>query len=70
MFGVAPEYGEINWAGLAFTPAQFATVTSLDKEAWQQEFQLHDELFAQLAQGLPQALRDTRAAMQARLTEH
>ncbi|MDR0274026.1 MAG: phosphoenolpyruvate carboxykinase (GTP) [Burkholderiaceae bacterium] len=67
MFGIAPEYGEINWAGLDFSPAQFATVTSIDHEAWQQEFQLHDELFEQLAQGLPQALPNTKAAMQARL---
>ncbi|MCB2026666.1 MAG: phosphoenolpyruvate carboxykinase (GTP), partial [Ottowia sp.] len=69
MFGVSPQYGEINWTGLAFSPEQFATVTSLDKEAWAQEFQLHDELFDQLAQGLPQALSDTKAAMEARLEE-
>ena len=67
MFGVSPEYTEINWTGLAFSPEQFATVTSIDKAAWQQEFQLHDELFNQLAQGLPEALSQTKAAMQARL---
>ena len=67
MFGVSPQYAEINWTGLAFSPEQFATVTSIDKAAWQQEFHLHDELFAQLAQGLPEALTKTKAALQQRL---
>ena len=67
MFGVAPAYGEINWTGLAFSPEQFATVTSIDKGAWEEEFHLHDELFNQLAQGLPPALTETKAAMEQRL---
>jgi len=67
MFGIAPQYSEINWSGLSFTPAQFAAVTSIDKQAWQHEFQLHGELFDQLAQGLPQALIDVKTAMQERL---
>jgi phosphoenolpyruvate carboxykinase (GTP) len=67
MFGVAPQYAEINWTGLAFSPEQFATVTSIDKAAWQQEFHLHDELFTQLAQGLPKALSDTKDALEKRL---
>ena len=67
MFGIAPAYAEINWTGLPFSAEQFATVTSIDKAAWQEEFKLHDELFAKLAQGLPQALKDTRAAMAQRL---
>ena len=67
MFGITPAYGEINWKGLAFTPEQFATVTRIDKAAWEQEFALHDELFAQLAQGLPAALPQTRQALQERL---
>ena len=67
MFGITPAYGEINWTGLAFTPEQFSTVTSIDKAAWQDEFKLHDDLFAQLAQGLPKALTDTKAALEQRL---
>ena len=67
MFGISPAYGEINWTGLAFTPAQFSTVTSIEKAAWQDEFKLHDDLFAQLAQGLPKALTDTKAALEQRL---
>ena len=67
MFGIAPAYDEINWTGLAFSPEQFDTVTSIDKAAWDEEFHLHEELFDQLAQGLPPALTDTQAALQARL---
>jgi phosphoenolpyruvate carboxykinase (GTP) len=67
MFGVAPVYGEINWTGLAFSPEQFATVTSIDRNAWQEEFTLHDELFERLAQGLPEQMTETRQAMEERL---
>ena len=67
MFGVTPQYGEINWTGLAFTPEQFTTVTSVDKDAWAQEFKLHEELFTQLAHGLPRRLADTKSAMEQRL---
>ena len=64
MFGIAPRYAEINWGGLNFSPAQFDTVTRIDRDAWMQEFALHDELFAQLAQGLPSALLATRQALE------
>ncbi|MDO5691198.1 MAG: phosphoenolpyruvate carboxykinase (GTP) [Pseudomonadota bacterium] len=68
MFGVAPQYAEINWNGLAFSPEQFASVTSIDKNAWQEEFGLHDELFNKLAHGLPKQMTDTRKAMEERLS--
>ncbi len=67
LFGIAPSYSEINWTGLAFTPEQFANVTSVDKAAWEEEFRLHDELFTQLAQGLPEALTTTKTELQERL---
>ncbi|MBM3386683.1 MAG: phosphoenolpyruvate carboxykinase (GTP) [Betaproteobacteria bacterium] len=67
MFGIAPTYAEINWNGIAFSAEQFAQVTSIDKSAWTEEFKLHDEHFAKLAQGLPQALLDTRADLEKRL---
>ncbi|MEZ5608542.1 MAG: phosphoenolpyruvate carboxykinase (GTP) [Burkholderiaceae bacterium] len=65
-FGVAPQYGEMNWQGLDFTAAQFATVTGLDGQAWRDEFKLHDELFARLAERLPAALGETRRALEQR----
>ena len=67
MFGIAPQYAEINWSGIDFNAEQFAKVTSIDKAAWTQEFKLHDEHFANLAQGLPPALLATRAELEKRL---
>ena len=66
-FGVSPTYAEINWKGLAFTPAEFATVTSLNKVDWKQEIALHTELFSQLAYHLPAALETTKAQFEQRL---
>ena len=68
-FGIAPAYGEINWQGLEFNAAQFATVTGLDTAAWREEFKLHDELFTRLAHGLPAALTHTRQALQQRFEQ-
>ncbi len=67
LLGVAPNYAEINWQGLDFSADQFETVTSIDKAAWQAELQLHDALFTQLADKLPQELLATRAAIEKRL---
>jgi phosphoenolpyruvate carboxykinase (GTP) len=67
LFGITPQYAEITWAGLAFSPEQFTTVTSIDKGAWEQELHLHTELFDQLAHGLPPALHNTRTALHERL---
>ena len=67
IFGITPTYGELNWTGLSFTPDQFKTVTSIDKAAWQQELQLHNTHFEQLAYNMPKALLDTKAALAQRL---
>jgi phosphoenolpyruvate carboxykinase (GTP) len=67
-FGVAPAYSEITWKGLDFSPAQFDSVTSLNKDAWKQEFALHTELFTQLAYHLPKELEETKATLEQRLT--
>jgi phosphoenolpyruvate carboxykinase (GTP) len=66
-FGTTPTYDDINWNGLDFNETQYQSVVSIDREAWQTELKLHDELFAQLAQGLPQQMRDTKAKIEARL---
>jgi phosphoenolpyruvate carboxykinase (GTP) len=65
--GVTPMYKDLTWTGLPFTEQQFETVTSIDKAAWQAELALHTELFKQLEHHLPQALLDTKAAIEARL---
>jgi len=67
-FGISPQYSEITWTGLDFTPAHFDSVTSLDKAAWKDEFALHAELFNQLAYHLPEELVETKARLEAQLT--
>ena len=67
MFGIAPQYAEINWTGLDFSTEQFKTVTSIDKAAWAEELKLHSEHFDKLAYHLPQELLATKAALEKRL---
>ncbi|RQH03612.1 phosphoenolpyruvate carboxykinase (GTP) [Paraburkholderia dinghuensis] len=66
-FGVSPRYDDIDWRGLDFTPAQFEQVISVDADAWRAELTLHSDLFKTLAHGLPEALQQTRKALEARL---
>jgi phosphoenolpyruvate carboxykinase (GTP) len=65
--GFSPDYKDLNWNGLDFSAEQFASVTSIDRDAWAAELKLHDELFAQLKQGLPKQLAETKAKIEARL---
>ena len=65
-FGTTPRYGDLNWAGLNFSTAQYEQVTSIDAAAWQTELGLHDELFKQLAHHLPAEMTATKAAIAAR----
>jgi phosphoenolpyruvate carboxykinase (GTP) len=67
LFGTTPRYDDLNWTGSGFTPQQYEVVTSIDKAGWQQEFKLHTELFEQLKHRLPQALLDTKTALEKRL---
>ncbi|AVQ82724.1 MULTISPECIES: phosphoenolpyruvate carboxykinase (GTP) [unclassified Variovorax] len=65
--GVSPRYEDLNWTGLDFSAEQFATVTSIDKAAWDAELKLHSELFKQLEHHLPKELPQTKAAIEQRL---
>ena len=67
VFGISPHFSELNWEGLDFTPAQFHTVTHVDKAAWVQELKLHEALFEQLAHHLPPELPATQRAIAQRL---
>jgi phosphoenolpyruvate carboxykinase (GTP) len=42
-------------------------VTSIDKSAWTEELKLHTAHFEQLSYHLPQALIDTKVALEQRL---
>ena len=67
VFGISPNYEEINWTGLSFTPEQFQAVTHIDKSAWVEELKLHEVLFTQLAYHLPSELTATKASIAQRL---
>jgi len=66
-FGVSPRYADLNWNGSDFSESQFASVTSIDRDAWIAEMKLHNELFEQLKHNLPAALPATKAKIEARL---
>lgn len=66
-FGVAPRYEDLHWAGLAFSPAQYAQVTSMNPDEWRAELALHAELFNKLSARLPDALAETKARIEKRL---
>ncbi len=66
-FGITPSYADLNWNGTDFSEAQYQSVTSMDRDAWQAEMKLHSELFAQLAHNLPAELPATKAKIEARL---
>ncbi|CAM4095963.1 phosphoenolpyruvate carboxykinase (GTP) [Roseateles saccharophilus] len=67
VFGVTPDYGDLNWQGLDFGADQFDTVTRIDAAEWHAEMKLHADLFAQLGAKVPAALLQTKAAIEARL---
>lgn len=68
VFGFSPRYQDLDWTGLEFSEALFDRITSIDVDAWRQEFALHDALFEQLAQGLPPSLREIRMQLEAKLS--
>jgi phosphoenolpyruvate carboxykinase (GTP) len=60
VFGISPKHEHLNWEGLNFTKEQFQQVISIDKQAWLDELKLHDELFNQLAHGMPEELKQAK----------
>jgi phosphoenolpyruvate carboxykinase (GTP) len=67
-FGLSPRFEDIDWGALDFTREQFERVVSVQDSAWRAELELHDELFAKLAQGLPAELAETKAAIEKRVS--
>ena len=64
IFGYSPSFTDLNWNGVDFTEAQFNQVISVDKQSWQEELKLHEELFDQLSYNLPEILRTTKAKLE------
>jgi len=67
VFGVTPRYEDLDWAGLNFSEDLFKAITSIETDAWKQEFKLHDELFETLSEGLPPNLLKIRVELESRL---
>ena len=67
VFGITPEYADLDWNGMEFSTAKFENITSIDTAAWRKEFELHTELFERLAHGLPDALLKIKANFEKRL---
>jgi phosphoenolpyruvate carboxykinase (GTP) len=57
----------LHWQGLEFGADKYASVTNIDRAAWERELKLHDELFAKLKDRLPQPLALGRQLLEARL---
>ncbi|TFW16857.1 phosphoenolpyruvate carboxykinase (GTP) [Duganella callida] len=67
IFGTTPRYGDLHWDGMPFSPEEFETITSIDKDAWREELKLHEELFTKLAYHLPEELKAVKADLEKRL---
>ena len=67
VMGFTPDYADLNWTGLDFTPAQYQQVTGVDAAAWKREIDLHAELFQQLAYHLPAELTAVKASIEKHL---
>ncbi|MFN3565485.1 MAG: phosphoenolpyruvate carboxykinase (GTP) [Burkholderiaceae bacterium] len=67
VFGISPRYEDLHWDGLAFAPAAYARIASVDAHAWREELHSHSELFDKLRDRLPEQLEATRQRLARRL---
>ncbi len=51
--GWMPEYEDIEWGNMKFSPEQYDAVMEVDREAWKQEILNHEELFSRMYDKLP-----------------
>src|SRR4051812_15798390 len=69
IFGTTPRFGDLKWDGIPFSPEEFETITSIDKDAWREELVLHEELFTKLAYHLPAELKAVKTELEKRLAK-
>jgi len=67
VFGLSPRYEDLHWDGLAFSPAAYEQIASVDAQAWRDELHSHSELFDRLRDRLPAQLEATRQRLARRL---
>jgi phosphoenolpyruvate carboxykinase (GTP) len=68
VFGISPRYEDLRWDGLAFSPASYARITSIDVQAWREEIHSHSDLFDKLRDRLPAQLEATRQKLAQRIS--
>ena len=51
--GWMPEYEDIEWGNMKFTPEQYDALMEVDREAWKHEILDHEELFSRMYDKLP-----------------
>jgi phosphoenolpyruvate carboxykinase (GTP) len=67
LFGISPQYADLNWTQSDFSAAQFDQVMGMDKTDWQTELALHDELFELLAHHMPAELIAHKSELKTRV---
>jgi phosphoenolpyruvate carboxykinase (GTP) len=67
VFGISPEYSDLNWQGLDFSTGKFDKVITAKVDDWKQELKLHTELFEHLGERLPKELLEMREKIEKRL---
>jgi phosphoenolpyruvate carboxykinase (GTP) len=65
--GLVPPASALNLDGLDVSPAALGSLLSVDPAEWAAELKSMDEFFAKFGDRLPQAMRDERNALEARL---
>ena len=65
--GVEPDFADLNWSGLDFSPDKYSSLMRTDAAMWTRELAAHDQLFAKLGTKLPTALAAERERLGARL---
>ena len=69
VFGVSPQYEDMQWQGLDFAREKFDAITSINIDDWRREVKSHADLFNKLAGRLPHELEDTKRIFALRLGE-
>jgi phosphoenolpyruvate carboxykinase (GTP) len=65
--GVEPDFADLNWSGLDYSPDKYSSLMRTDAAMWTRELAAHDQLFAKLGAKLPAELAAERERLGARL---
>jgi phosphoenolpyruvate carboxykinase (GTP) len=66
-FGLMPQYQDLNWTGLTFTPDRFAKIMAVDPGEAKREALDQQELFDRFGSRLPSELEEERQSLLSRI---